>query len=267
MKKYISIICLMLFTLGVSAQQFSATVVKRGNAPVDTVVTYFNPKFVQYITCPSDSTAYIAYKNVLDGGRTVLFKTTDVSNDVAFNANVYYPNLIPVNVVTKINNTTRDTAIRYYFPVDKLSDVKSATVIALPKANASLYRDENGKFNKHFIKETASAINARIDSIAAQMYDVSTTSYDTSTHVMKTYEKHIVLGGATADTLTLLNPNQFANRGVLTIVNKGSGTFTINGGFTVKDRSGSNITTLAGGAALFLKAYKEGTSYIWIKEN
>ncbi len=266
MKKYIPLFCMLLFAFGATAQQFSATVVKRGSAPVDTVTTYFNPKFVQYISCPSDSTAYIAYKNVLDGGRTVLFKTTDVSNDVAANANLFYPNLITVNVVTKINNTTRDTSIRYYFPADKLSDIKATTVISLPKANSSLYREENGKYVKHYLKETASVLNARIDSISSVAVDVQRYKYDTASYTMKIYDKHIVLNSTTADTLTLLNPSQFANRGPLVVANIGSAAYTIAGGFTVKDKSGSNVTSLTANTVYTFKSYYTGSAYIWLKE-
>lgn len=257
---------LVLFAISASAQQFSATVVKRGSLNIDTVTNYFNTNFVQYISCPADSTAYIAYKNVLDGGRTVLIKTTEVSNDLAATINLASPSLIPVNVVTKINNTTRDTAIRYYFPISKLSDFKSASVVVLPKANSSIYREENGRYNKHYLKETVSQLNARIDSIANNAFDVVKYKYDTANYTMKLHDKHIVLNSTTADTLTLLNPSQFANRGPLVVANIGSAAYTIAGGFTVKDKSGSNVTSLTANTVYTFKSYYTGAAYIWLKE-
>lgn len=267
MKKFISILSLtVLFAITATAQQFSATVTKRGSATIGSVVNYFNPEMVQYVYHPSDSTSYMGYKNVLDAGKTILIKTTAVSNDLAATINAAKPVLIPVSVVTKINNTSRDTAIKYYFPISKLSDLKSASVSTLPTANSVVYREENGRFNKAYLKETVSVVRARIDSLQYNTVDIQTYKYDTANYTMRTYDKHIVLNSTTADTLTLLNPNQFINRGPLVVANIGSGAYTLAGGFTVKDKSGSNVTSLTANTVYTFKAYYTGAAYIWLKE-
>lgn len=267
MKRFLSILSLLLlFAITATAQQFSATVTKRGSATIDSVVNYYNPEMVQYVYHPSDSTSFFGYMNVLDGGRTILIKTTAVSNDLAATINAAKPVLIPVSVVTRINNTTRDTAVKYYFPISKLSDLRSASVAALPTANSVLYREECGRYNKTYLKETLSVIAGRIDSLTYNASDISTHNYDTSNYTMRTYDKHIILNSTTADTITLLDPSQFANRGALVVANIGSGAYTLAGGFTVKDKSGSNVTSLTANTVYTFKSYYNGSAYIWLKE-
>lgn len=41
---------------------------------------------------------------------------------------------------------------------------------------------------------------------------------------------------------------------------------TIAGGFTVKDKSGSNVTSLTANTVYTFKSYYNGSAYIWLKE-
>lgn len=261
MKKLLISLFFAVVAFSATAQQFSATVTKRGSASVDTVVNYFSPDMVEYITKVGTKTT-IGYTDVTNGGRTVAIVVTEAVDTLYKRINALGPHLVNVNVITKIPAVTRDTVIRWLYPVGSLSEPKTASVIALPQANAQVYRKQRNDYYKTFLQESVAQLNTRKDSVS----DIATSVYDTSTYVMLQTDKYIKLNSTTADTITLKNPASYPDGRVLVIANIGSGAYTISGGFTVKDKSGSNVTSLTANTVYTFRKYYNGSSHIWLKE-
>lgn len=264
--KKLSILLLMLsvFTFEVNAQKFAATVTKRGSANVSSVVQIFNAKMLQYVQW-TDSTTILGYIDVVNPRQLVNITVSQNPDTIYNRVNKYSAELVKCYVVTPIRNTTRDTSILWYLPISKISDLRSTSVAGRTQINSVAYVEQSGKYTKTFFNESYNTLSNRIDSLLDSKKEITNSVYDTSTYTMKLYDKYIVLNSMTADTLNLLNPSQFANRTPLVVANIGSGAYTIQGGFTVKDKSGSNVTSLTANTVYTFKAYYNGSSYIWLK--
>lgn len=266
MKKLIFITLALLFAVvSVQAQRIPVTVTKKGVRAVDSVTYHLNPAQIEFVQ--KGTKTVIGYTDVMYKNAVVNLTVTESFDTIFQMANRFKPTLIKVLVSTLVRNTVTDTLNSWLFPLDRLSDSKAVTVTNQETAKTQLYVQVAGVHKPYYLNETQAALKARIDSLFQAGSDNEAYKYDTATYTMKPYDKHIILGGTTADTLTLLNPNGFINKAPITIVNIGSATYTLAGGFSVKDTAGSTVSTVASHTAATFKAYYNGSSYIWLKEH
>lgn len=259
MKKLLFV--LSLFAFASAFAQVNFTVIKKDGVTLDSVVTYLNPKGIQNV-----DGSFINYQDYNNAKNVVKIKVTENIDTIYKRLNFYHPEVIKLWAVTPIYGTSRDTIKPYLYPIASLNSYTSMTSTTLPKAKSLLYLSQCDGYKKLYIRETPAQIKSRRDSLVELSKDAFAYVYDTSNYTVKTYDKHIILKSTTADTLTLLNPNLFINRSPIVVANIGSGAYTIAGGFTVKDKSASNVTSLTANTVYTFKAYYDGSAYIWLKE-
>lgn len=264
MKKITLILAFFLFVGTIQAQFFPTTVVKKNTTPLDSVLYYLNVadvRSIQSTTPVTISTVDVSLKNALTS-----WKVTESVDSLYKLLNRQAPTMVKVLVSTRVGVTSTDVLTAWLYPISKISQPLTVSSISnQPKAHTLIYVENSGVFKPVYINESASVFKARVDSILGS-YDDSKYVYDTANYTVKNYDKHIILNSTTADTLTLINPNTSVDRSPLVVANIGSGAYTIAGGFTVKDKSGSNVTSLTANTVYTFKAYFNGTSYIWLKE-
>lgn len=263
MKKLLTILTFTFLVSTLQAQFFPVTVTKKNNRTIDSVTYYFNADFIQAVE--TISPVSVLYKDAAYSKATSTYRVTDNIDTLYKNANKLGANLIKLQVSTRISGTQSDTVRNWLFKISNIGEITSVTVSNQPRARSFAYVDIAGVYKPVYFTESASTIKSRVDSIAGAT-DNSTTRYDTSTYTLRPFDKHIILNSTTADTLTLLNPNQFVNKEPIVIANINTGAYFIGGGFTVKDKSGSNVTSIAANTVYTFKAYHTGSSYIWLKE-
>lgn len=268
MKKITLLSLLSLFAISlITAQTVPLSVIKRNGQTISATTHYLNPAQIENVQW-TDSTCIVSYANIENPNPKAIGKytVTQPIDTVWKYANKYTAELVKVNISSKVAKTTRDTITQWLFPIRKITEVRSASIPGQTTARARLFVQQLSNFDKIYIYETPSVLAARIDSVLAAGTNVSSTSVDTSNYTQKITDGQIILNSTTADTLTLLNPSQFATREPIVVVNIGSGDYTLAGGFTVKDKSGSNVTSLAANTVYTFKAYYNGSAYIWLKE-
>ena len=258
------VVALLVATASIQAQRIPVTVTKKGTRAVDSVTYHLNPAQIQYVQ--KGTSTIIGYTDIMYKNAIVNLTVTESFDTVFQMANRFKPNLIKVLVSTLVRNTVRDTLNSWLFPLDRLSDSKAVTVTNQETAKTQVYLEQAGVNKPYYINETQAELKARIDSLFQVGSDNYAIKYDTSNYTVKTYDKHIILNSTTADTLTLLNPNLFTGKSPLVVANIGSGAYTLAGGFTVKDKSGSTVSSLTANTVYTFKAYYNGSAYIWLKE-
>lgn len=269
MKKFLLLITtLCLFAVATAAPSITVNVTRYDKTTLsDTTVYKLNPKQIQYVKNGA-STRVIGYRDKKNSVHVIQITVVDKFDSLVNRSNKFEPNLVGVLVVTDVSaSITRDTAIRYAYPIDAFVEFRDYTNGSFPMANSQAYIDQvtnAGDATK--LVEDANELQARMDSTYAAARDVSGYRYDTANITLKIYDKHIVFNSTTADTITLLNPNLFAGKNPIVIANIGSAVTTLVGGFTVKDKSGSTVSTVGANTVMQLKAYYNGSSYIWLKE-
>lgn len=265
--KKLNFILLAFVTSSILAQTVAVSVTKRNGQTMSATTYYLNPAQIEKVQW-TDSTSIISYANVENPNPKNIGKYTATNpiDSVWKYANKYTPSLVKVNISTKVGKTTRDTLTQWLFPISKITEIRSASIAGQSTARSRLFVQQLSNFDKIYIYETPATLTARIDSVLNAGIALSGTSYDTSNYTLKITDGHVILNSATADTLTLLNPSQFLNRDAIVIVNRGSGAYTLAGGFTVKDKSGSDVTSLTANTVYTFKAYTDGSSNIWLKE-
>lgn len=264
MKKLTLIIAFSLFVGTIQAQFFPTSVVKKNNITLDSVLYYFNTDDVlnvQSTTPVTIGTIDVSLRNAVTN-----WKVTESVDSLYKLLNRQAPTMVKVLVSTRIGTTSNDQLTAWLYPISKISQpLTVSSVPNQPKAHTLFYVNNSGTYKPVYINESASVFKARVDSVIGS-YDNSAYKYDTANYTVKSYDKHIILNSTTADTLTFINPNTAVGRGALVVANIGSGAYTISGGFTVKDKSGSNVTSLTANTVYTFKAYYTGSAYIWLKE-
>ncbi len=192
------------------------------------------------------------------------FTSRQSVDTVLFYANKAGVNFVKFNHATTVSTT--DSFLPKYYNVKSIIRASNAVTPGKTWSHTRmLYQEYNGNTQVP-IMERYDRVCAVLDSAKAATQSNAGTVYDTSTYVMKSTDKFFVLNSTTNDTLTLMNPSQFAGRDPIVISNIGSGTYFPGGGFTFKDKSGSSVSILAANTVYMLKAYNTGAAYIWLKE-
>lgn len=268
MKKLI-LISVMIFAAVLTSlsQNLSLSVTKRNSQTLSATTHLLNPANIQYGTW-IDSVMTIGYNDVDNANpkKTATYVVTQPIDTVYKYSNLYSPYLVKVSVCTMISGTSRDTLQPILYPITALSEARSVTVTGQPSAKTRISVYVNGKYSKIYLGETVTMLKTKLDSLLDVGNDKSSYRYDTSTTTMRYTDNHLVLNSNTNDTLTLLNPSYFGERVPLVINNIGSGTYFPGGGFTLKDKSGSTVSIFAANTVYTLKAYYNGSSWIWLKE-
>ena len=262
MRKSIFILIMTLFVtaLSVQAQRLSITATKKnGNTALAGSYTV-SAEGVQYVQ--NASSPIVATADPFFSKGIALYTVSDNIDTLYNRLNKYHPTVVKALVSSIISGTSRDTLIQWLLPIDKLAK----TVSGQSSVNQQAYLQTASGYKKLYLGESVGTLNYRIDSLFDVINNAGNYVYDTSNYTLKTYDQHVILNSSTADTLTLLNPSQFATREPIVVANIGSGAYTLAGGFTVKDKSGSNVTSLTANTVYTFKSYYNGSAYIWLKE-
>lgn len=249
----------------VQAQRIPVTVIKKGTKSIDSVQYHLNPAGIQYVVA-SGANSQVGYTDYMYRNALVVYTVTDKLDSIYNRANKYTPTLVKVTVSTLVPNTFYDTLKVWAFPLAKLGESKAVTVANQETAKTQLYIEQSGTQKPYYLNETTTRLASIVDSLYAQKTGGSSYKYDTANYTLKTFDKHIVLKSTTDDTLTLLNPSLFVDQEPITISNIGSGAYTIAGGFTVKDKSDSTVSTIAANTVYQFKAYYNGSAFIWLRQ-
>lgn len=266
MKKSILLsLAILLFAATLPAQHLSFTAVRKNGAVIDTAAYIFKAASVQYVQ-KTASNSVIGYRDFYSPNALVTYTLTDNFDTVYAKLNGSGTSFVKVQKIAKIARTSRDTATYWIYPIDKVGEAASYSAETLPQAHSRTWVSTLSGVERITLKETAAQFHTSIDSILAVAKGFSKVVYDTANYTMQNYDKHIILNSTTADTLTFKNPALFYDKGSVVIANIGSGAYTIAGGFTVKDKSGSNVTSLTANTVYTFKSYYNGSAYIWLKE-
>jgi len=267
MKKKFLLIAFALLTIStVQAQSVSLTVTERNGIAVDTATASFKLEQVRFVQKKASSSV-VGYVDMNRPTQVTLNGVTESIDTIYNYLNKFGANFVKIYQVARVGSTARDTATQWLYPIKNISEPASYTESALPKASSRVYiKQLDNSYKKTIIDETAAGLNTRIDSLYQLASGKSKVAYDTSSYTMKSYDRHVVLNSTTADTLTLLNPSLLTENDEIVIANIGSGTYTLAGGFTVKDKSGSTVSSLTANTVYAFKAYYNGSGYIWLKE-
>lgn len=264
MKKITLILAIFLCVGTIQAQFFPTNVVKKNSVLLDSVLYYLNTDDVRYVQNTSPvtiGTIDVSLKNAITN-----FRVTASFDSLYFLLNRQSPAMVKVLVSTRKGTTSSDTLMNWLYPISKISQpVAVSSVSNQPRARTLIYVENSGSYKPVYINETVSMFKERVDSVLGS-YDNSAYHYDTATYTVKTYDKHVILNSTTADTLNLPNPYSGIGRSPLVVANIGSGAYFVGGGYTVKDKSGSNVTSITANTVFTFKPYFNGSSYIWLKE-
>lgn len=265
MKKVFALLTIAILAISVSqAQRLTVTATKKNGLTSQAGTYELNPNFIQDVT--NASSPVISYQDPLNAKNVITYTVSNSFDTIYNRANKYGAKLVKVLVSSIIPGTTRDTLIQWAFPVNSANERKAVTVAGQASAKSQVYFTRSSGYKKLYLGETLAILNARIDSLYEIANNPATTSYDTSNYTLKLADKHIVLNSTTADTLTLLDPAQYSAREAIVVANIGSGAYTLAGGFTVKDKSGSTVSSLTANTVYTFKSYYTGAAYIWLKE-
>lgn len=265
MKKSIfALILLVITAFSVQAQKLAVTATKKNGNTALAGSYVLATEGVQYVQNASSPVVGVA--DPLYNKGVALYTVSDNIDTLYNRLNKYHPTVVNALVSTIISGTSRDTLIRWLLPIDNLSERTAKTVSGQSSVNQQAYLQTSSGYKKLYLGETVAILNSRIDSLFDVINNAGNYVYDTSNYTLKTYDQHLILNSTTNDTLTLLNPSQFAVREPIVVANIGSGAYTLAGGFTVKDKSGSNVTSLTANTVYTFKSYYNGSAYIWLKE-
>ncbi len=213
-----------------------------------------------------NSVNYVDYDQNKNGTVTE-FRTRETPDSIAKLSNLYKGNLVKLRKAMSFGGKS-DSFNTFYFNIDNIKSVVAGTNTYLSFATSKMNYKYFNNYVTYPIVESKTRIKALVDSI--QNYPLSNgasaTRYDTSTLTMAYTDKHIILNSTTADTLVLLDPTAFYQASPLVVANIGSGAYTLTGGFTVKDKSGSTVSSLTANTVYTFKSYYTGSAYIWLKE-
>jgi len=265
MKKSILILLLAMFTFSaVNAQNYLAITAyqKAGITNADSLQNINTENIYTMYTLAGKNHLHFIDFNLRT---TYDFTIRENLDTIAALVNTKELYLIKLNKAQRVSQV--DSFLPYWYSSKYINRFITGTVPYFSYGTSKLYYANYAGTTVYPVKESRSRILAIMDSTRISNTDLSPTTSDTSNYTQKTTDKHIFLNSATADTLTLLNPNLFIKRGEVFITNIGSGAYTIAGGFTVKDKSGTNVTSIAANSFYIFKSYYNGSGYEWRKEN
>lgn len=261
-KQLLAFILIVGSALAIKAQPFvTFTCYQKNRGTTADSVRYFDPAGIvaAYVTNSKNYFQYVEYDQL---GKPILteFTIRQVPDTLMARCNKYEPTIIKLNWAS-----TTDTFVPRYFNINRIIDVYSrATPYITYGTSQMFYNDLRTPQQPYAIVQTAATISRLTDSLRAL---TSTTSaiphFDTANYTIKLYDAGVVLKSLTADTLTLLNPALFLNKGTFWVSNLGTGTYTVAGGFTVQDKSASTFSLFAATSIYALRAYYNGSAYIW----
>jgi len=265
MKKSIFVLTLAMFAFSFVNAQVYPTITayqKSGVTNADSV-QIINPEniYTMYTLAGKNHLHFIDF----DLRTTYDFTIRESLDTIVSQVNTKDLYLVKLNKAQRVSQV--DSFVPYWYSSKYIKRYITGTVPYFSYGTSKLYYGNYAGTTVYPIKETRSRILTIMDSTRISNTDLSVTTRDSSNYTQKTTDKHIFLYSTTADTLTLLNPNLFFKRGEVFVTNIGSGAYTVAGGFTVKDKSGTNITSITANSFYIFKSYYNGSGYEWRKEN